>query len=103
MDLQPRLRPPTGCVLFDASGQKRQVLGKDQGVIANHVTDVVFSGDDMVAATPAGLSFIARDGIRSLYAFHGLVNNHAYALGMVNDRLDGGNSRWSIDSGERGC
>ena len=31
-----------GLVLFDASGQKRQVLGRDQGVIANHVTDVVF-------------------------------------------------------------
>ena len=79
-----------GLVLFDASGQKRQVLGKDQGVIANHVTDVVFSGEDMIAATPAGLSFIARDGVRSLYAFHGLVNNHAYALGMVNDRLMAG-------------
>ena len=79
-----------GLVLFDASGQKRQVLGKDQGVIANHVTDVVFSGEDMVAATPAGLSFIARNGIRSLYAFHSLVNNHAYALGMVNDRLMAG-------------
>jgi hypothetical protein len=79
-----------GLVLFDASGQKRQVLGKDQGIIANHVTDVVFDGEDMVAATPAGLSFISRDGIRSLYAFHGLVNNHAYALGMVNDRLMAG-------------
>ena len=79
-----------GLVLFDASGQKRQVLGEDQGLIANHVTDVVFNGEDMIAATPAGLSFIAPDGIRSLYAFHGLVNNHAYALGMVNDRLMAG-------------
>jgi ligand-binding sensor domain-containing protein len=79
-----------GLILFDASGQKRQVLGKEQGVIANHVTDVVFDGEDMVAATPAGLSFISRDGIRSLYAFHGLVNNHAYALGVVNGRLMAG-------------
>ncbi len=31
-----------GLVLFDASGQKKQVLGKDQGLIANHVTDVSF-------------------------------------------------------------
>jgi ligand-binding sensor domain-containing protein len=79
-----------GLVLFDASGQKRQVLGRDQGVISNHVTDVVFNGADMIAATPAGLSFISPDGIRSLYAFHGLVNNHAYALGVVNDRLIAG-------------
>ncbi len=76
-----------GLVLFDATAQKRQVLGRDQGLIANHVTDVTFRGSEMIAATPAGISFIAPDGIRSLYAFHGLVNNHAYALGEVGHRL----------------
>lgn len=79
-----------GLVLFDDSGQKRQVLGKDQGLIANHVTDVVFKDGEMIAATPAGLSFIAPDGVRSLYAFHGLVNNHAYALGVIDRRLMAG-------------
>jgi ligand-binding sensor domain-containing protein len=76
-----------GLVLFDAAGQKRQVVGRAQGLIANHVTDVVWNGDEMVAATPAGLSFIGPDGIRSLYAFHGLVNNHAYAVGVANGRI----------------
>jgi len=76
-----------GLVLFDATAQKRQVLGRDQGLISNHVTDVVFKGDEMIAATPSGLSFIAPDGIRSIYAFHGLINNHAYALSVANNRL----------------
>jgi hypothetical protein len=76
-----------GLVLFDASGTKRQVLGRDQGLIANHVTDVAMNADAMIAATPAGLSFIAPDGIRSLYAFHGLVNNHTYALGIAGGRV----------------
>jgi ligand-binding sensor domain-containing protein len=76
-----------GLVLFDASGQKRQVLGRDQGLIANHVTDVVWNGSEMIAATPAGLSFLSPDGVRSLYAFHGLVNNHTYALGLAHDRV----------------
>ena len=76
-----------GLVLFDTAGQKRQVLGRAQGLIANHVTDVAWNGDEMVAATPAGLSFIGPDGIRSLYAFHGLVNNHAYAVGVANGRV----------------
>ena len=76
-----------GLVLFDASGQKRQVLVRDQGLIANHVTDVVWNGSEMIAATPAGLSFISADGVRSLYAFHGLVNNHAYALGVAHGRV----------------
>lgn len=79
-----------GLVLFDGSGQKRQVLGRDQGLIANHVTDVVFNGAEMIAATPAGLSFIGPDGVRSLYAFHGLVNNHTYALGIVNGAVMAG-------------
>jgi ligand-binding sensor domain-containing protein len=76
-----------GLVLFDGSGQKRQVLGRDEGLIANHVTDVAWNGSEMIAATPAGLSFIAADGIRSLYAFHGLVNNHTYALGVAHGRV----------------
>ena len=37
----------------------------------------------MTVATPAGLTFIDREGSRSLYAFHGLVNNHVYALGAA--------------------
>jgi ligand-binding sensor domain-containing protein len=70
-----------GLVLFDAGGVVRQVLGREQGLIADHVTDVAFHGDAMIAATPAGVSYIARDGIRSIYAFHGLINNHVYTLG----------------------
>ena len=79
-----------GLVLFDASGQKRQVLGRDQGLIANHVTDVVFNGDGHDRRYAGRVCRLSPDGMRSLYAFHGLVNNHAYALGMVNDRLMAG-------------
>jgi hypothetical protein len=44
----------------------------------------------MVIATPAGLSFVGAGGIRSLYAFQGLVNNHVYALASSGDRLAAG-------------
>lgn len=70
-----------GLVLFDASGRAQQVLGRAQGLIADHVTDVTFSSQGMAIATPAGLTFLDGSGARSLYAFHGLVNNHAYTLG----------------------
>ena len=76
-----------GLVLFDASGRPQQVLGRAQGLIADHVTDVAFSPGGMVVATPAGLTFLDGSGARSLYAFHGLVNNHAYTLGVSGDRL----------------
>jgi ligand-binding sensor domain-containing protein len=41
----------------------------------------------MIAATPAGLTFLDSGGSRSLYAFHGLVNNHVYALANSGNRV----------------
>ncbi len=76
-----------GLVLFDADGNERQVLGKKDGLIADHVTDVIPFRDGMVAATPAGLTFLDSGGTRSLYAFQGLVNNHVYTLAANGHRL----------------
>lgn len=76
-----------GLVLFDAAGRERQVLGREQGLIADHVTDVTLTRDGMIAGTPAGITFIGRNGMSSLYAFQGLINNHAYALGLSGNRL----------------
>jgi ligand-binding sensor domain-containing protein len=79
-----------GLVLFDASGNQQQVLKRADGLIADHVTDIVPYRDGMAIATPAGLTFLDAAGARSLYAFHGLVNNHVYALGVAGDRLMAG-------------
>jgi ligand-binding sensor domain-containing protein len=69
-----------GLVLFDELGKPRQVLGRAQGLLANHVTDVAHYGRGLVIATPAGLTFLDSSGPRSLYAFQGLVNNHVYSV-----------------------
>ena len=69
-----------GLVLFDVAGRRRQVLGRAEGLLSDHVTDVAFRDNGMVVATPAGLSFIDNTGVRSIYVFEGLVNNHVYAL-----------------------
>ncbi len=83
-----------GLVLFDATGTPRQTLDRESGLIASHVTDVLFrndpSGTSAVIATPAGLSFLAPDGISSLYAFQGLVNNHVYTLAQAGKTLYAG-------------
>ncbi len=76
-----------GLVLFDSGGKPRQVLGRPEGLIANHITDVSLEPDGMTVATPAGLTLIDATEMRSLYAFQGLVNNHAYALARSGDRL----------------
>ncbi len=41
----------------------------------------------MAVATPAGITFLDSEGARSIYSFHGLVNNHVYALGVSDDEL----------------
>jgi ligand-binding sensor domain-containing protein len=76
-----------GLVRFTSSGSQQQVLTKADGLIADHVTDVVPYGDGMAIATPAGLTFLDSGGARSMYAFHGLVNNHVYTLGVSGDEL----------------
>lgn len=69
-----------GLVLFDAGAQPRQIMGRKDGFLSDHVTDVAFRAGGMVVATPAGLSLVDGSGVRSLYVFHGLVNNHVYTV-----------------------
>ena len=73
-----------GLVLFDDRGTPRQTLTRRDGLISDHITDIAFTSTgaalQMVAATPAGLTFLTPTGPESLYAFQGLVNNHVYAL-----------------------
>jgi ligand-binding sensor domain-containing protein len=76
-----------GLVMFDSAGQLQHVLGRDEGLLSNHVTDVWFGSTGMIAATPAGITFLDAAGSRSLYAFHGLVNNHVYTLAAAGERL----------------
>lgn len=80
-----------GLALFDAGGTLQRVLTRADGLIANHVTDVLAGpGGALTIATPAGLTFLGRGGAASLYAFHGLVNNHVYALAASGRRTVAG-------------
>ncbi len=76
-----------GLVQFSASGTQEQLLTRSDGLIADHVTDVVPYRDGLAIATPAGLTFLDSSGARSMYAFHGLVSNHVYSLGVSGDDL----------------
>src|SRR5258708_30718592 len=79
-----------GLVLFDQLGRKQQVLGRADGLLADHVTDAALYGSGMVLATPAGLTFLDGSGARSLYAFHGLVNNHVYTIAVAGKEVIAG-------------
>ena len=79
-----------GLVRFDSAGSQEQVLTRADGLIADHVTDIVSYQDGLALATPAGLTFLDATGARSMYAFEGLVNNHVYALGVSGDELMAG-------------
>jgi ligand-binding sensor domain-containing protein len=76
-----------GLVLFDSAGHRREILGKAEGLLSDHVTDVAAYDHGMAIATPAGLTFIDASGPHSLYAFHGLVNNHVYTLAVQKNQV----------------
>ena len=76
-----------GLVRFDNAASEQQILTRADGLIADHITDLANYRDGLVLATPAGLTFLDASGARSMYAFHGLVNNHVYALGVSGDDL----------------
>lgn len=84
---QTAVATANGLVLFDAIGRPKQVLGRAQGLIADHVTDLVVQSGRMTIATPAGLTFLDAEGGRSLSAFQGLVNNHVYALAAAGNQI----------------
>ena len=69
-----------GLVMFDTAGRERQTLTRREGLIADHVTDVELQDDRTLIATSAGITIIDPAGTRSFNAFHGLVNNHVYAI-----------------------
>jgi ligand-binding sensor domain-containing protein len=69
-----------GLVLFDSTGHPRQTLRRRDGLIADQVSDIALTRNGLALATPAGITFLDATGPHSLYAFHGLVNNHVYAL-----------------------
>lgn len=76
-----------GLVFFDSSLRQRELLGRAQGLLANHVTDVAAIPGGLAVATPAGITLLDASGPRSLFAFHGLVNNHVYTLASEGGRL----------------
>ena len=77
-----------GLALLDSTGKIRSVLHKAEGLMANHATDVMMRpGGAMTIATPAGVTFVEGGQTSSIYAFHGLVNNHVYTLGSCQGRL----------------
>jgi ligand-binding sensor domain-containing protein len=77
-----------GLVMFDPSLTVRQIMDRKDGLLADHVTDVLFRPHGMVVATPAGLTLADAGGVRSLYVLQGLVNNHVYTLASDGDRGD---------------
>ena len=76
-----------GLVRFGVSEKPEQILRRADGLIADHVTDIAPYRDGLAVATPAGITFLDSEGARSIYSFHGLVNNHVYALGVSDDEL----------------
>ncbi len=68
-----------GLVRFGPDGV-RSAWTTEEGLISNEVNHVRRAGTEVVAATGGGISFISGSGVRSIYAFHGLINNRVFCL-----------------------
>jgi ligand-binding sensor domain-containing protein len=82
-----------GLVLFDASGTARHIVTTKNGSLNNHITDVLWEAQPnrgLVAATPAGISFLDGVAPSGISAFQGLVNNHAYTVAEFNGGIVAG-------------
>lgn len=76
-----------GLASFNSAVQRERVWTQQDGLLASHVTDLLLEpGGGLTIATPAGITFLEHQRASSLYAFHGLVNNHVYALGRCGGR-----------------
>lgn len=82
-----------GVVQFDG-GRKSKVIGPEQGLAGNSATAVATgigtSGRGVAVATNAGLTLTDGDVARTVTAFHGLPNNHVYAVASVGGRTYAG-------------
>jgi ligand-binding sensor domain-containing protein len=76
-----------GLVLFSPQGKILRRIARADGLISDHVTDVAVRPEGLAAATAAGVTLMDSAGPESIYAFHGLANNHVYTLGSNGSRL----------------
>ena len=79
-----------GIALMNAQGKILKRITEADGLISQHVTDVVVRPDGLAVATAAGVTLMNSGGPESIYAFHGLVNNHVYTLASNDTRLMAG-------------
>jgi ligand-binding sensor domain-containing protein len=78
-----------GLATFDA-GRKTRVMGEREGVAGPNVAGIALGagadGAGVAVATNKGLTVISGGVARTLTAFQGLPNNHAYAVAVAGSR-----------------
>ena len=86
-----------GLALFDPSPRFVRSLDTSNGLISNHVSDVLFQqpgqghgAAGMTIATSSGVTFVTGGAVASLSVFHGLVSNHVNTLAVRGDDLIAG-------------
>jgi ligand-binding sensor domain-containing protein len=79
-----------GIALFNPQGKLLKRIRQANGLISEHVSDVAVRPDGLAAATAGGVTLLGSRGPESIYAFHGLANNHVYTLGLSGSHLMAG-------------
>lgn len=77
-----------GVDLYGAGPSRRLPLG--DATPPDAIAAVAFTPTGLALAGNRGLTFADGGRVRTLYAFHGLANNHVYAVAAVGDRVYAG-------------
>ncbi|MSP59620.1 MAG: hypothetical protein EXR72_04620 [Myxococcales bacterium] len=80
-----------GVDVYGPDGAHRLPLGEAPGAVPDAIAALAFTpGGGLALAGNRGLSLVDGARVRSLYAFHGLANNHVYAVASDGDRIYAG-------------
>ena len=77
-----------GVALFGPNGSRRVALG--DAASPDAIAALALTPTGLALAGSRGLTLLDGGRVRTLYAFHGLANNHVYAIAAVGDRIFAG-------------
>src|SRR5262249_28757097 len=69
---------------------KRRIYREADGLLSDRVMQAVpldADGNRVAIATAQGFTLLEDSNLKSLYAFHGLVNNHVYSVAARGDQI----------------
>ena len=74
-----------GVAIFDDKFKQIQFIKEEDGLIGENVAHIRHLKEKTVFSTNKGITIEEKGFLKSLYAFHGLINNHVYCSEVIDE------------------